>query len=854
MDFRYFNYINLENTYYIKQNQKKKSFTLLHSDKNYIKIEDEHWVNYLYEPEKLPDQGWKIHISSLPSTAQKILDEVSSILMKNKISFKFVKNYQQLFEKNSKYADRTASGKFITIYPENYKSFICLLDTLHNTLKKYPKGPYILTDKRWYDSNVYFRYGAFKKMFFFENGKKKLAIKNNKGTFIEDVRKPYYVLPDFIQEPQELKIMEEYIENEKTELSHLEQYTIIKVLHYSNGGGVYLAKNNKGKNVVIKEGRPGSGLDSLENDAFQRIYNEAKTLYKLKNQHHTVDIYDHFIEWEHIFIVEEYIEGTTLNEWLLNNYPFYSNKENNKYKDNAIYILEQLYEALNEIHAENISIGDLSPNNIIITSDYKVRLIDFETANIKNSELPIALNTLGFAGNSNMNRKSADWFSLLRLSRFIFLPIGPVQDISLNILKKHDDFIKLYFGSDPFNIIRKIEEHDENHELAPLSNFIEYDYYKNNEKDINDLISKILNHLSENIDYKNKLIYGDIRQYEIDNGHLNILTGYYGAIFTLNRINQKNDEIAKCLENPNLNNIFEMSEGLFLGKSGVATALWENGEKKSAERVLNSIKDYQNSNDITITSGLAGIGLAFIGFSYEPNFQDYIMKAIDIGKKLEILLEKDLEISTYDIDITNIGLMNGWSGVSLFYSSLFKRTNDKKWLSLSEKALNKDLEKGIYSLNDKTYHLDDIYRLMPYLDGGSAGVGLSLIEFCTLTKKNDYNKELNGIRNLRNSKMFYNVGLFRGTLGIIDVARSIDKFYDSNMKFNDLEKLKIHLIFMDNAIATPGEFNYRLSDDVFSGSLGTLLVLEAMKNNKNFLWMPVPNIEKTFATNNDKPK
>lgn len=854
MDFRYFNYIDIETPYYVKNDQKVNLFTMPFSEKNYIVIEDNHWINYLYEPENLPNQGWKIHISSLPSSAQKILNEVSSILMKNKISFKFVKSYQQLFEKNSKYADRTSSGKFITIYPETFKIFISLLDILQNSLEKYPKGPYILTDKRWYDSNIYFRYGAFKKMFFFENGKKKLAIQNNMGNLIEDVRKPYYVLPDFIQEPQELKDMEKYIENENEKLSNLEQYDIIKVLHYSNGGGVYFAKNENDKYVVIKEGRPGSGLDSLENDAFQRIYNEAKTLYKLKDQHYIVDIYDYFVEWEHIFIVEEYIEGITLNEWILNNYPFYDNKENRKYRDIAIYILEQLYEALISIHSENVSIGDLSPNNIMVTADYKIRLIDFETSNTKDKDSPATLNTLGFAGNPNMNRKLADWFSLIRLSRFIFLPIGPVQDLSLDILKKHDDFIKDYFGNDSYNIIRKIEKYYENEELVPLSNFMNYDYYGSFEKNVNEIKSKILNNLFQNIDYKNKLIYGDIRQYEIDNGYYNILTGYYGAIFTLNRINKDNEKITKMLETTNLDSILEMSEGLFLGKTGVATALWENGEKKKTEIILNSVKDYHKSNDVTITSGLAGIGLAFIGFSYDPHFQDYITKAIEIGERLEVLLKTDIEISTYDIDITNIGLMNGWSGVSLFYSTLFKRTKDIKWLNLSEEALNKDLEKGIYNFNDGTYHLDDTYRLMPYLDGGSAGVGLALIEFCILTKKNNYNKELNGISNLRKSKIFYNAGLFRGTLGIIDVARAIDKFYSRDINFNDLEKLKIHWIFNENMIVTPGEFSYRLSDDIFSGSLGALLVLESMKNNKNFFWMPIPNIEKTFASNRDITK
>ena len=59
----------------------------------------------------------------------------------------------------SKGGDRILTGKFITIYP-NEGEFIPLLDELHSALSNQPRGPYILTDKRWKNGNVYYRYGG----------------------------------------------------------------------------------------------------------------------------------------------------------------------------------------------------------------------------------------------------------------------------------------------------------------------------------------------------------------------------------------------------------------------------------------------------------------------------------------------------------------------------------------------------------------------------------------------------------------------------------------------------------------------------------------------------------------------
>ncbi|MFB8733359.1 hypothetical protein ACEQPO_03745 [Bacillus sp. SL00103] len=90
----------------------------------------------------MPKQGWKIHITTDIEEAQKTLDIVIPYLIKNKVSFKFVPNERQLLFKNSKNGDRASSGKFITIYPNNKKTFLKLLSDLDNLTKVFKRPLY----------------------------------------------------------------------------------------------------------------------------------------------------------------------------------------------------------------------------------------------------------------------------------------------------------------------------------------------------------------------------------------------------------------------------------------------------------------------------------------------------------------------------------------------------------------------------------------------------------------------------------------------------------------------------------------------------------------------------------------
>ncbi|MDR0626556.1 MAG: hypothetical protein LBG11_04725, partial [Bifidobacteriaceae bacterium] len=77
------------------------------------------------------------------------------------MSFKYLPSLDALFNQNRKYAPRSSSGKFVTIYPADDDEFIDLLYELDRRLGD-ADGPYILSDVQFGHGPVYFRYGAFR--------------------------------------------------------------------------------------------------------------------------------------------------------------------------------------------------------------------------------------------------------------------------------------------------------------------------------------------------------------------------------------------------------------------------------------------------------------------------------------------------------------------------------------------------------------------------------------------------------------------------------------------------------------------------------------------------------------------
>ncbi|NBI30236.1 class III lanthionine synthetase LanKC [Chengkuizengella marina] len=859
MDMRYIKYVFPNEKYYESPEEKvenESKFNVSSLPEFWETRCDSHWTYYSPPNIKLPIQGWKIHISAIPSEAQHTLDIISSFLFHQSVPFKYVSSFRELFLKNSKYGDRGSSGKFITIYPMDESQFLFLLDHLHTLLKDISKGPYILSDKRWLDGNVYFRYGAFEKMHIKNGASTILAIKTPSGEYVPDSRGISYVIPDFVEEPKAIQEMTKDQERKQSVESQLSKYNIKSALHFSNGGGVYLADHSEsGKQVVLKEGRPGAGLDGTGRDAIERLKHEAAMLERLKGIENVVEYQGIFQEWEHIFLVEEYIPGTSLKEWLASFYPYSTSKDPIEYLKSVIPIIKQIKKAVKDIHSRGIGIGDLQPSNIMITSSNRVKLIDFEAANDDLTDTKHSgLMTPGFTGAEDSSREQIDWFALLRIARYMFIPIGPVQDMSESIIKKHDQWIMKHFGEDAIKIIEDIEAECRKRSVKPMVSMLSSPVKYLDKDDLPEVISKLrkgmVNDLREGI----KLLPGDIHQFESSSGLLNVLTGGFGVVMALARTGTLPKKAREwAVKYSDMDFISYLDDGLFSGKAGIAGVLYEIGMIDESKGIYHSIQTQTESEDISLRTGLAGIGLALLSASTLNGFETFFEKAVAIGFRLETLLERDVTIKPKEFDAIPFGLIDGWSGASLFFSALHWITGDENWLMLSIRAIEKDTNHCV--LDDSgLYQIKDGSGFVSQLAGGSTGIGLAMIELRHLLNSKKWNDELVGIGMSTIQRCFYSPGLFRGLAGLIVGAKAIDMelgLQDDKAYLNKtLETMNLYLLEEDDKLFVPGDFNYRLSGDIFSGASGMILALNDILSH-GFTWLPLPHIYKLFPSRNN---
>ncbi len=165
-----------------------------------------------------------------------------------------------------------------------------------------------------------------------------------------------------------------------------ERYIVGKVVGYGGFGVTYIAWDSLMHNkVAIKEylpsefstrvpGKPeltvfnGDKLQQFD-DGMKKFVDEARRLAKFQNESGIVKVYDCFEENRTAYIIMEYLEGITLAEYL---------KDSGIIPVNvAIQMLMPIMNSLKAVHKAGIIHRDIAPDNIMITSQGEIKLIDF---------------------------------------------------------------------------------------------------------------------------------------------------------------------------------------------------------------------------------------------------------------------------------------------------------------------------------------------------------------------------------------------------------------------------------------------------------------------------------------------
>jgi serine/threonine protein kinase len=386
-----------------------------------------------------PTQGFKIHLSGTILSAKEILHRVAPIIASYNAQFKVIANAAILSYINEKNFSRVASAKFITIYPEQsaFKSIIRDLAKATEGID----GPYILSDKRYPESRiVFYRYGGFESVIEIDSdGSKHYKIRSPDGTIVNDDRTPYFYLPVWVKDP----FPDTETARKKNDLL-AGRYKVKTALKFSNSGGVYTAYDTRTKKrVVIKEARPYTNLSSGplgQCDSVDIIRHEFEVLTRLKLCPHISQAIDLFQDWEHTFLVTEFVTGDTLSAVRARSsvslLPFRGNLQTaKKFTRHFITIAANIIVGIKQIHDSGVVINDLSPSNIIVNATCdQFTFIDFEAAYIVGEQSALSYfirnwNTVGMR-RSHSGQKSDptfkdDWFSLATTLQSLMLPVEP---------------------------------------------------------------------------------------------------------------------------------------------------------------------------------------------------------------------------------------------------------------------------------------------------------------------------------------------------------------------------------------------------------------------------------------------
>lgn len=231
-------------------------------------------------PRPVPMAGWKIHVASRPDEIDQVLPVVIDYCVQTETSFKFLTSVGLVQATQSKYAELTAAGKVIVLYPPTAAASQAAVEHLRDVLSRF-RGARIPGDIPVLGTPIGLRFGAYLHSWTRdEQGQMVPAVHTSRGIVHDDRRNntPHPEEPDFITELRHQAALHD--------AANLLPISHTTLLHRSNAGGVYKARWRETTDVVIKEARHHTGYDAHGTDAVTRLAHEYAVLQRLAGTGH----------------------------------------------------------------------------------------------------------------------------------------------------------------------------------------------------------------------------------------------------------------------------------------------------------------------------------------------------------------------------------------------------------------------------------------------------------------------------------------------------------------------------------------------------------------------------------------
>ncbi|MFC4335944.1 class III lanthionine synthetase LanKC [Salininema proteolyticum] len=753
----------------------------------------------------LPEQGWKVHLSSTPADHEAVVDRAWEVCSEMRVPWKFLSHTAILNAQNDKASHRGASGKAVTVYPDGEQCLKELLDRLESALKGC-EGPYILSDLRWKNVPVYLRYGAFARLVCLDGeGRPVPALRRPDGELTPDRRKAGFALPDWVDMPAWLKEGTGH-DPDRVPDRRVGGYKVLKPLHYSNSGGVYLAEDDQGSPVVLKEARPHTGVDGRGRDAVSRLRNEYETLLRLADAAWAPKVHGLFQVWEHHFLAMEYIEGKSLQQYVVDGYPLIHPdppiEDRRAYRDETLCYLAQLEAIVEDLHQRGLYFGDLHIKNVIVTPRGSLKLIDFEAAGRIDAPEDLAIGVPGYMTTATDDPVEKDWFAFAACQIGAMAPFNTLFHLNPTAI---DEAVAVV--EEDFDCRRDI--------VAQMRSRL------GGGRDIGGrtlpvtrpgLLDAILD--SARSERTDQLYPGDPAGLE-DGGNLGLAWGASGVFLALLACGRKPPSAhvdwlaARAVAAPK-----GTPPGLYDGLGGAALLLHRLGHP-SAGRVRDRVVEECSRLTHSLISGTVG-GAHLCLDTGRPD--DGLQLAGAVADSLDDPLA-----------FSGPGALHGHSGAALLFARCHALTGDPSWVRAGLDALEAESRHAETNPHGTALGLRQRTGLYPYLGNGSAGYGLALLAWNDRLG-DDLAEHLRLALDAARARVVLDGSLFNGRAGLTyflaQASRILPDRHGDALECR--RRQEIYFGRSPHGPAVIGRFGLRLSTDLATGSAGVAMVDEVL--------------------------
>jgi serine/threonine protein kinase len=825
------------------------------------------WFHAIPPDADVPHQGWKIHLSATVSSSADVLRVAVQVCADSRRPFKFACDRAMLAIMSGKDWPRGAGGKFVTIYPADEAQFLSLAELLTRSLQG-RTGPYILSDRRYRDSScVYYRYGGLRAHHeVLPSGERQSVIVSPDGETVVDARLPYWSPPAWARDPVAQTGASDDLGGGSLTLKQ-GRYVVEEALHFSNVGGVYRALDvETGSHVVVKEARPHAGESTVSgSDAVKLLRKEHRILTRLRDTGIAPRPIDLFVEWEHLFLVEEFVDGAMLDLFSISTNPLAHDSPDLErvrgHYERWRRLWTALIRAVARIHEHGIVCGDLSTRNVMLADPEAasgLRIIDFEAAWEEDVDSPTMLGTPGFVrsgrGPGAQRSRADDWYAVGAVVQATLFPIVSLLELHPGARDSFLDALTEDLGlpATPGHVIRYLMDGGDptpvDPELAvraiecsPLPVKPPAWGVPHSSDELLATVAGVTRHIIGSADpgREDRLFPADPTVFQTN--PLSVAWGATGVAYALWRLN---GELPPWLHTWLLSRSVTAADyppGLYVGLSGIAWALWEIGHHDLAMRTLDCAHHHPLlGRSPNLFEGAAGYGLACLHLHQRTGEGRLLEHAIEVGERLLATGVEDGRGVSWPTEGEphQVGYAWGASGIAMFLLSLHLQTGSRTHLDTGLRALRFDLAQARLIEGDRIglpRFVDDDdpkQTVSPYWVFGTAGVVSVLLRYWAVTRDDELRRSLDALLPHLTRKYTVFPGLFLGLAGCGDVLLDVYQF-TGEARFLDAAHrvasgIMLFRVPRHAGMAFPGEQLARISTDLGTGSAGIALFLHRL--------------------------